>query len=65
MVDALSNQPATPIVVRGHMAADVLVDLDAARRLAPVMRREHSLDSAAAELENAAMSPAYLVGPFV
>lgn len=68
MVDALSNEtlPYTaPIIVREHMAVDLLMNLDAARRLAPFMRREHSLGSAAAELEMPASSLAYWVARFV
>lgn len=46
------------------MAVDVLMDLTAARRLAPFMRREHSLGSAAAELSIPASTLAYWVGRF-
>lgn len=41
------------------------MNLDAARRLAPFMRRDHSLGSAAAELEMPASSLAYWVARFV
>jgi len=46
------------------MAVDLLMDLTAARRLAPFMRREHSLGTAAAELSVPASSLAYWVGRF-
>lgn len=46
------------------MAVDLLMDLTGARRLAPFMRAEHSLGSAAAELSIAASSLAYWVGRF-
>lgn len=73
MVDTLSNEdrPAapqpysSPVVVRDHMGVDLLMNLDATRRLAPFMRREHSLGSAAAELNVPASSLAYWVGRFV
>ncbi len=68
MVEVLSNETvpyAAPIVLRDHMAVDLLMNLDAARRLAPFMRRDHSLGSAAAELEMPASSLAYWVGRFL
>ena len=65
MVDVLSNQTRGPAVVRDHMAVDLLLNLEAARRLAPFMRCEHTLGSAATELEMAASSLAYWVGRFV
>ena len=46
------------------MAVDLLLNLAAARRLAPFMREEQSLGSAAAELEMPASSLAYWVTRF-
>ncbi len=64
MEETLSNESRTPVVAREHMAVDLLLNLDAARRLAPFMRCEQTLGSAAAELEVPASSLAYWVGRF-
>ena len=64
MEETLSNESRTPVVAREHMAVDLLLNLDAARRLAPFMRCEQTLGSAAAELEMPASSLAYWVGRF-
>jgi hypothetical protein len=63
MTEVVSNQHRI-VVVRDHLAVDLLVDLASARRLAPFMRQEHRLGSAAAELEMPASSLAYWVGRF-
>lgn len=66
MVDTLSNQNvvAEPMVVREHMAVDLLTNIDAARRLAPFLRSDQTLGSAAAELKMPASSLAYWVARF-
>ena len=46
------------------MAVDLLLNLEAARRLAPFMRSEQTLGSVAAELDTPASSLAYWVGRF-
>lgn len=63
MKEAVSNQPRV-VVVRDHQGVDLLCDIGAARRLAPFMRREHTLGTAAADLEMPASSLAYWVGRF-
>jgi hypothetical protein len=63
MEDDVSNQPRVQ-VVRDHLGVDVLCNLTAARRLAPFMRNEQTLGSAAAELEMPSSSLAYWVGRF-
>lgn len=64
MTDVLSNQ-RTVVVVRDHMGVDLLLKLTATRCLGPFMRTEHTLGSAADELEMPASSLAYWVGRFV
>lgn len=66
MVETLSNQTsiAPVFVAQDHLSVDLLLNLDAARRLAPFMRCEHSLGSAAEELDMPASSLAYWVGRF-
>jgi hypothetical protein len=59
-----SNQPRIK-VVRDHLGVDLLMNLTAARRLAPFMRAEQTLGSAAAEVDVPASSLAYWVGRFV
>lgn len=55
-----------PVVreVRDHLGVDLLMKLGAARCLAPFMRREHTLGTAAAELDMPASSLAYYVKRF-
>jgi len=67
MKDALSNEPpfGGPKVVRDHAAVDLLMNLKATRLLAPFMRGEHTLGTAAAVLEVPASSLAYWVNRFV
>ncbi len=67
MKDTLSNQLAQPqsLVVTDHVAVDLLMNLNAARRLGPFIRREQTLGSAAAELTMAASSLSYWVGRFI
>jgi len=66
MVETLSNQTgvAPVFVARDHLSVDLLLNLEAARRLAPFMRCEHSLGSAAEELGMPASSLAYWIGRF-
>ena len=52
-------------MVRDHVGVDLLLNLTATRRLAPFMRGEHTLGTAAAELQLPASSLAYWVGKFV
>ncbi len=54
-----------PKVVRDHGAVDLLMNLNATRLLAPFMRGEHTLGSAAAALDVPASSLAYWVTRFV
>lgn len=61
MPDLHSNQP---LVVRDHLAVDLLLNLTATRRLVPFMHAEHTLGSAAARLEVPSSSLAYWVGRF-
>lgn len=67
MKDALSNEPPTgpPRVVHDHGAVDLLMNLNATRLLAPFMRGEQTLGSAAAVLDMPASSLAYWVNRFV
>jgi hypothetical protein len=64
MTEVVSNQ-RTVRVVRDHLGADLLLKLASTRCLGPFMRAEHTLGSAAAELEMPASSLAYYVGRFV
>jgi hypothetical protein len=64
MTEVVSNQH-TIKVVRDHVGVDLLLKLAATRCLGPFMRTEHTLGSAAAELEMPASSLAYYVGRFV
>ena len=64
MKQALSNQKPV-MIVRAHDAVDLLLNVQAARHLAPFMREERSLGSAAAELDRRPSSVAYWVGRFV
>lgn len=68
MKEPLSNQKRsneTVMIVRAHDAVDLLLNMQAAKHLAPFMRTEHSLGSAAAELDRRPSSVAYWVGRFV
>jgi len=67
MKDGFSNEPPPdgPHVVRDHAAVDLLMNLNATRLLAPFMRGEHTLGTAAAVLEVPASSLAYWVNRFV
>jgi DNA-binding transcriptional ArsR family regulator len=51
-------------IVRDHMGIDLLLKLSSARCLAPFIRTEHTLGTAAKELEMPASSLAYHVGRF-
>ncbi len=62
MKEALSNQ--TTMVVRAHDAVDLLLNMQAAKHLAPFMRSEQSLGLAAAELDRRPSSVAYWVRRF-
>lgn len=64
MVDVVSNQ-TRELVVRDHLGIDLLLKLAATRCLGPFMREEHTLGTAAAELEMPASSLAYYVQRFV
>lgn len=67
MTEVVSNQtPPRPHlrVVRDHMGIDLLLKLASARCLAPFLRTEHTLGSAAKELEMPASTLAYYVGRF-
>jgi len=64
MTEVVSNQ-TTVKVVRDHLGVDLLLKLPSTRCLGPFMRAEHTLGSAAAELEMPASSLAYYVGRFV
>ena len=61
------THPPPPVVreVRDHLGVDLLMKLGAARCLAPFMRRDHTLGTAAAELEMPASSLAYYVKRFM
>lgn len=68
MKDIVSNQTPlsqTVMIVRSHDAVDLLLNVQAARHLAPFMRTEQSLGSAAAELGRRPSSLAYWVDRFV
>ncbi|MCE9622868.1 MAG: hypothetical protein K8R99_11035 [Actinomycetia bacterium] len=68
MKEAVSNQiPATNkvMIVRSHDAVDLLLNVQAAKHLAPFMRCEQSLGSASVELDRRPSSVAYWVGRFV
>jgi len=63
-----SNQTAsnqTVMIVRSHDAVDLLLNVHAAKHLAPFMRCEQSLGSASAELDRRPSSVAYWVGRFL
>jgi hypothetical protein len=64
MTEVVSNQH-TIKVVRDHVGVDLLLKLAATRCLGPFMRTEHTLGTAATELEMPASSLAYYVGRFV
>ncbi|CAN5401365.1 hypothetical protein BH10ACT2_BH10ACT2_17670 [soil metagenome] len=67
MKEALSNQAegnSTAMVVRAHDAVDLLLNMQAAKNLAPFMRCEQSLGTAAAELDRRPSSLAYWVRRF-
>jgi hypothetical protein len=64
MTEVVSNQNRVN-VVRDHLAVDLLMKLTSTRCLGPFMRAEHTLGSAAAELDMPASSLAYYVGRFV
>ena len=64
MTDILSNQTRV-MAVTEHRAVDLLLKLASTRCLGPFMREEHTLGSAAAELQMPASSLAYYVGRFV
>jgi hypothetical protein len=64
MTDVVSNQRRTR-EVRDHLGIDLLLKLQSTRCLGPFMRAEHTLGTAAAELEMPASSLAYWVGRFV
>lgn len=64
MEEVVSNQPLETLVVRDHLGVDLLMKLTSTRCLGPFMRNEHTLGSAAAELEMPASSLAYYVQRF-
>jgi DNA-binding transcriptional ArsR family regulator len=67
MTEHVSNEttPARRVVaVTDHLGVDLLLKLSAARCLAPFMRTEHTLGSAAAELEMPPSSLSYYVTRF-
>jgi hypothetical protein len=64
MKDVVSNQTGIR-VVRDHLAVDLLLKLASTRCLAPFMRAEHTLGTAATELEMPASTLAYYVQRFV
>lgn len=64
MTDVVSNQTRVE-VVRDHLAVDLLLKLSSTRCLGPFMRTEHTLGTAAAELEMPASTLAYYVKRFV
>jgi hypothetical protein len=64
MVDVVSNQHRVT-VVRDHLGVDLLLKLNSTRCLAPFMRGEHTLGTAAADLEMPASTLAYYVQRFV
>jgi hypothetical protein len=67
MTEAVSNQNPTSrrvATVTDHLGVDLLLKLAAARCLAPFMRAEHTLGTAAAELEMPASSLSYYVTRF-
>lgn len=53
------------MIVRAHDAVDLLLNVQAAKHLAPFMRSEQTLGSAAEELNRRPSSVAYWVGRFV
>lgn len=65
--DDTATRPPAPVVreVRDHLGVDLLMKLGAARCLAPFMRREHTLGTAATELEMPASTLAYYVKRFL
>lgn len=63
MTEVVSNQTRER-VVRDHLGVDLLLKLAATRCLGPFMRQEHTLGTAAAELEMPASSLAYYVQRF-
>jgi hypothetical protein len=64
MTEVVSNQTRVN-VVREHLGVDLLLKLASTRCLGPFMRADHTLGSAAAELEMPASSLAYYVDRFV
>lgn len=60
MKDTLSNQKSL-MIVRKHDAVDLLMNMQAARHLAPFMHAEQTLGSAAAEIGRRPSSVAYWV----
>ena len=64
MEEDVSNQPRIT-VVRDHLGVDLLLKLNSTRVLAPFMRAEQTLGSAATELEMPASTLAYYVQRFV
>lgn len=62
MLEPLSNQP---VVVRDHLGVDLLLNLNAISRLAPFLRAEHTLGSAAKAARVPASSLAYWVQRFL
>ncbi|MFZ4718839.1 MAG: hypothetical protein ACOYMR_05415 [Ilumatobacteraceae bacterium] len=68
MTEVVSNQTGVPhrvVVVRDHLGVDLLLKLTSTRCMAPFMRTEHTLGTAAAELEMPASTLAYYVQRFV
>ncbi|MBI4935893.1 MAG: hypothetical protein HY828_18585 [Actinobacteria bacterium] len=67
MTEDVSNQTSAirrVVTITDHLGVDLLLKLAAARCLAPFMRTEHTLGSAAAELEMPASSLSYYVTRF-
>ncbi len=64
MEDVVSNQTRV-VVVRDHLAVDLLLKLNTTRCMAPFMRGEQTLGTAAAELDMPASTLAYYVKRFV
>jgi hypothetical protein len=63
MEENVSNERRI-VTVRDHLGVDLLLKLNSARCLAPFMREEQTLGSAAAELQMPASTLAYRVGRF-
>jgi hypothetical protein len=64
MEDLVSNQHRV-VVVRDHLGVDLLLKLSSTRCLGPFMRTEHTLGTAAAELQMPASTLAYYVKRFL